>query len=155
IKLQMIRNNNMIKTIRHTLALKLDSIGFIASTLCAIHCAAMPFLLLFFTLYGLQFIANPLIEFLFISSSVIIGIFTFSHGYFNHHKRLYPFTIFALGLSLVIIGHYFFHDHNHVEIDAAGDLIFFMIAPLGAVLIGLGHYLNRRLSRPHTKTCQH
>ena len=145
----------MIKTVTHTLALKLDSVGFLASTLCAIHCAAMPFLLLFLTLYGFQFIASPVVEFLFISSSVIIGIFTFTHGYFNHHKSFYPAAIFFLGLSLVLIGHFFFHDHYHLEIDGSGELILFMISPLGATLIGIGHYLNRKLSRPHGKTCRH
>ncbi len=136
----------MINTIKHSLALRLDSIGFFASTLCAIHCAAMPFLFLFLSFYGLQFITNPLIEFLFISSSVLIGIFTFSHGYFKHHKRLYPFAIFVFGLALVLTGHFFFHDHGHVEIEHNDDLMFFMISPLGAALIGIGHYLNRKLS---------
>ncbi|MEP7146446.1 MAG: MerC domain-containing protein [bacterium] len=144
----------MNKIIRHSLALKLDSVGFVASTLCAIHCAAMPFLFLFLTIYGLQFFANPLIEFLFISSSIVIGIFTFRHGYFKHHKRFYPFLIFATGLSLVLIGHFFFHDHSHVEIGR-DELIFFLISPIGAGLIGIGHYLNRKLSRPRAESCSH
>ena len=101
----------MIKSIKHNIALKLDSIGFIASTICAIHCMAMPFILLLLTLYGLEFIANPLFEITFIATSVAIGVFTFRHGYFNHHKKVYPFLIFICGLVLIIGGH-FVHDHN-------------------------------------------
>ncbi|MEO8209027.1 MAG: MerC domain-containing protein [bacterium] len=146
----------MIKSIKHTIALKLDSIGFVASTLCAIHCAAMPFILIFLSLYGFQFISNPIVEYIFIGSSVIIGIFTFSHGYINHHKRIYPFLIFALGLLIIILGHRFFHNHSHLETTGNIELnqidsIYFFIAPLGAILIGLSHFINRKLSKTSKK----
>ena len=143
----------MIKSITHNLALKLDSIGFIASTLCAIHCAAMPFIFIFLTMYGVQFIANPLVEIIFISSSVAIGIFTFRHGYFNHHKKIYPFLIFITGLTIIITGHYFFHNHNLNEVHN-DELIFLLVAPFGAFLIGLGHYLNRKLSKSAKACCR-
>ncbi len=136
----------MIKTLRHNLVLKLDSIGFVASTLCAIHCAAMPFIIIFLTLYGFQFIANPIVEYLFIGSSIIIGIFTFTHGYFNHHRKLYPLITFVSGLLIILIGQFFFHDHNHFEISNNG-LLYLVIAPAGAILIGLSHYMNRKLSK--------
>lgn len=144
--MQTVRNNKMIKSIRHNIALKLDSIGFIASTVCAIHCMAMPFVILFLTLYGLQFIANPIFEITFVSVSMAIGVFTFRHGYFKHHKKIYPFIIFAGGLIIIAAGH-FLHDHNHSEIEGFSDYLFLMISPLGALLIGLGHYLNRKLTK--------
>lgn len=144
----------MIRYIKHNLAIKLDSVGFIASTLCAIHCAAMPFIFLFLTLYGLQFIANPVIEFIFISTSVLIGIFTFRHGFFNHHRKLYPFLIFLSGLTIIFIGHFYFHDHKHDLSGTNSELIFLLISPVGALLIGIGHYLNRKLSKKKiNKTC--
>lgn len=136
----------MIKSFRHNLALKLDSIGFIASTLCAIHCAAMPFIFIFLTMYGYQFIANPFVEIFFIASSVLIGTYTFRHGYFNHHKKLYPFLIFILGLTVIIAGHYIIQNHSHTEIHN-DEIIFLIITPMGAFLIGLGHFLNRKLSK--------
>lgn len=140
----------MVKYIRHNLAIKLDSIGFIASSLCAIHCAVMPFIFLFLTFYGFQFIANPFIEFLFISTSILIGIYTFRHGYFNHHKKLYPFIIFTTGLVIIFIGHFYFHEHNYDSSDYHSHLIFFLISPIGAILVGIGHFLNRKLSRDKT-----
>lgn len=144
----------MIKKLKHNLALKLDSIGFIASTLCAIHCAAMPFIIIFLTVYGFQFIANPVVEYLFIGSSVLIGIFTFTHGYFNHHRKLYPGIIFISGLLIILTGHFIFHDHNHLEHFNADEMLYFMIAPAGAFLIGLSHYLNRKLTKyKNSKVC--
>lgn len=144
--MQTVCNYNMIKSIKHNIALKLDSIGFIASTICAIHCMAMPFILLLLTLYGLEFIANPIFEITFIATSVAIGVFTFRHGYFNHHKKAYPFLIFICGLVLIIGGH-FIHDHNQSEIHGNNDYLLLMISPIGAFLIGLGHFINRKLSK--------
>lgn len=145
----------MIKTIKHNLALKLDSIGFIASTLCAIHCALMPFVFIFLAFYGLNFIADPAIELIFISTSVIIGIFTFTHGYFKHHKRLYPFAIFITGLIIVFTGHFLFHEHEPSESYHTEEILLLFISPIGAILIGVGHYLNRKLSGKHSKKCNH
>ena len=143
----------MIKSFKHNLALKLDSIGFIASTLCAIHCAAVPFIFIFLSMYGFQFIANPFVEIFFITTSVFIGIYTFRHGYFNHHKKLYPFLIFIIGLAIILTGHYFIKDHSHTEIHS-DEIIFLIITPVGAFLIALGHFLNRKLSKSFkTKIC--
>lgn len=144
----------MLKNFKHNLAIKLDSIGFIASTLCAIHCAAMPFIFLFLTLYGLQFIANPVVEFIFISTSIVIGVYTFRHGYINHHKKIYPFAIFTFGLVIIIVSHFVFHNHKQISIHSHDEIIFLLISPIGAFLIGLGHYLNRKLSKRKTnKSC--
>jgi len=142
----------MIKTIKHNIALKLDSIGFVASTLCAIHCAAMPFIIVFLSLYGFQFIANPIVEYIFIGSSIIIGAFTFSHGYIKHHKKIYPFLIFILGLLIIILGHKYFHNHSHIEDihnvnEEHTEYIYFIVAPIGAILIGISHFINRKLSK--------
>lgn len=149
----------MIKTIKHNLALKLDLIGFSASTLCAIHCALMPFIIVFLPVLGLGFVANPLFEYIFITSSVLIGIFTFRHGYFKHHRKIYPFALFLTGLLIIIAGHYFFHNHSETESSEITEnnnnkLIFLMIAPIGASIIGYSHFINRKLSITTTrKSC--
>ncbi len=137
----------MIKYIKHNLALKLDSLGFVASTLCAIHCAITPFIVVFLTLYGLQFVTNPIFEFSFISISIFVGVFTFWHGYFKHHKKLYPFAIFIFGLILILSGHFLFHDHVHTKSFVTNEILFLIISPVGAVLVGFGHFLNRKLTK--------
>ncbi len=155
--MQTIRNTIMIKTIKHNLALKLDLLGFSASTICAVHCALMPFIIVFLPMLGLQFIANPAVEYFFIAASLIIGSFTFKHGYYNHHNKIYPFMIFLSGFIIILTGHFFFHNHSHEAItdhDHAvnDDLLFLMIAPIGAFIIAISHLVNRRLSKT-PKTC--
>lgn len=142
----------MIKTLKHNLVLKLDLIGFSASTICAIHCAAMPFIIVFLPLIGLQFIANPIVEYAFISSSIIIGSYTFKHGYLNHHRKIYPFAIFLIGITIILIGHFAFHDHSRslnlsAEEKHSYEIAFLLVAPFGALLIGASHFLNRKLSK--------
>lgn len=151
----------MISRIKHNLALKLDLIGFSASTICAIHCALMPFAIVFLPLIGLEFIANPFFEFSFITASIIIGFYTFKHGYFNHHRKIYPFAIFLAGLTIVFIGHFLFHNHSiedKLDLQSAGsdfqDKLLFIIAPIGALLIGFAHFINRKLSKSKSaKSC--
>lgn len=144
----------MIKTIKHNLALKLDSIGFAASTICAVHCVSMPFLLVFLSFYGFNFIANPIVEYSFIVLSIVIGFFTFRHGYFNHHRKIYPFALFILGLMVIVSSHYFFHGHDETLISDQflfQKLPYSILAPAGAILIGISHFWNRKLSKEFAK----
>jgi hypothetical protein len=62
-------------------AIPWDAIGFSASTLCAIHCAATPLLLTALTLAGLGFLAHPAIEAAMIGLSLFIGATSLLHGY--------------------------------------------------------------------------
>lgn len=140
----------MIKLLKHTALIRLDEVGFIASGLCAIHCAAMPFIIIFLSLYGLEFFADPAVEILFITTSLLIGTLTFRHGYFRHHKKLYPFLVFASGLLIVLLGHLFIHRHSDQGLHDVSAVFF--ITPAGALLIGIGHYLNRKLSKS-VKSC--
>jgi hypothetical protein len=139
-----------MSSITHKTAIKLDAIGATASIICAIHCAIFPFIVLFLTFYGLNFAAGPLMEFSLISTSVLIGLFTFTHGYLNHHKSLLPLSIFLIGLSIVFISHYMFHDVTH-DGSISPEMIF---SPVGAFLIGTAHYLNRKFSKKTSdKSC--
>lgn len=137
------------KTIKHAIIQKLDLIGFSASTICAIHCAIMPFIIVSLPLLGLEFIANPIIEFIILGLSLVIGLFTLRAGYFEHHGKLTPALLFVLGMSIVISGHFLFHDHANVE--EAGEhfdeYLFFIIAPIGAMMIAYAHFINRKWTK--------
>jgi hypothetical protein len=134
----------------HKLALNLDTIGLTASMLCAIHCAFFPVFLLALTFYGLNFVAGPLLEYSLIIVSVIIGVFTFSHGYRNHHRSWKPLAIFLSGLCIIFASHSLFHDTAH----GTGFSPEYVFSPIGAILIGTGHYLNRKFTRRvNAKSC--
>lgn len=145
-----------MSNLSHKTAINLDTIGAAASLLCAIHCALLPFLILFLTVYGLDFAANTLFEAIFVGSSVIIGSFTLVHGYRNHHNRLMPAAIFATGLILIVIGHSFFHSDIHHNETVDPFSVESVLTPVGALLVGSGHFLNRRFSKLFSsrKCCQ-
>lgn len=134
----------------HKLAITLDSIGLTASVVCAIHCALLPLFLLALTFYGLKFVVGPLLEYSLISISVIIGLFTFSHGYRNHHKSLIPIVIFLTGLCIIFSSHSLFHESAH----GTGFSPEYIFSPIGAILIGAGHFLNRKFTKKiSAKSC--
>jgi len=134
----------------HKLALTLDSIGLTASVVCAIHCALLPLFLLALTFYGLKFVVGPLLEYSLIAVSVIIGLFTLTHGYKNHHKSLIPMVIFLTGLGIIFSSHSLFHESAH----GAGFSPEYIFSPIGAILIGTGHFLNRKFTKQiSAKTC--
>jgi hypothetical protein len=127
----------------HKLALKLDSIGLTASLICAVHCALFPFLLLLLTFYGMNFVAGPLLEYSLIIFSVLVGLYTFSHGYRNHHRSFVPLIVFLSGLIIIILSHSIFHETSHGE----GFSPEYVISPIGAIFIGTGHFLNRKYTK--------
>ena len=81
----------------------LDFVGFSASLLCAIHCAALPFLLTLAPLAGLQFLDNHWIEIgmiilsLFIATSSLLGSY-------RTHRRYGALMIAMLGFGLILAG---------------------------------------------------
>lgn len=142
----------MVSKIKHNLALKLDLIGFSASALCAIHCALMPFLLIALPLIGFGFVTNPMFEFSFIFVSLIIGIFTFKHGFLNHHKRFYPIGLFMTGFLLIVLSHFLLSPHSHdINKNSISEFseenLSWIFAPVGALIIAVSHFINRKLSK--------
>ena len=61
-----------------------DFMGFSASLLCAVHCAALPFLLTLAPLAGLQFLRNPWVEYALILISFGIACYALIPGYRRH-----------------------------------------------------------------------
>ncbi|MFZ1322838.1 MAG: MerC domain-containing protein [Ignavibacteria bacterium] len=142
----------MLKNINHKLSLRLDLIGTIASAACAVHCFLMPFIIITLTYYGMTFFNEPIVEIIFISVSLLIGIFTFRHGYKNHHRSLLPSSLFISGLIIIVISHFLFHGHH--EHDVIDNLLLIIFAPIGAVIIAFSHYINRKLSKEkHLPSC--
>lgn len=127
---------------------RLDMLGFSASTICAIHCALIPVILLFLPLIGLEFIHNPVIEFALIGLSLVIGIYTLRSGYLKHHGRLYPTVLFILGLAIIVWGHFFagheIHE-GHIDEITTMSIIGAIVIPVGAIMIAIAHYMNRKM----------
>ncbi len=113
--------------------LHLDFIGFSASLLCALHCAALPLLLSLAPLTGLQFLDNPWIEYTLILLSVVIASNALIHGYRRHHQKLMALLVAATGFSLITMG-------RLIEVEWSEVLL----TSTGGVVIAMAHLLNWR-----------
>lgn len=120
---------------------RLDMIGLSASTICAIHCALMPFVIVMLPLIGLEFVSSVFFEITLIAVSVIIGSITLKDGFFKHHGSVVPFSLFIFGLAIILFGHVLIDDHNHGH-GVEHGITYFITVPTGALLIGLAHFLN-------------
>lgn len=107
-----------------------DFLGFMASMLCAIHCAALPLILTFSALSGLAFLGNHMVEFVFLIISTIIAIWSFIPSYRKHYNKK-PLKIAAVGF-LFLIGSRFL-PHGFME---------HFITAIGGIIVAIAHYLN-------------
>ena len=128
-----------------TLGLPLDFIGFSASLLCALHCAALPFFLSLIPLSGLKYLDNVWIEYIFILASFSIAGYSLIRGYFRHHHKLALLLVTA-GFALVGTGHFLGHGWNEVLLTSSG-----------AVIVAVAHLLNWNYTRqmnPECRSCE-
>ena len=77
-----------------------DWIGIMASIGCAIHCAAMPFVISFLPALGLSFLADEAFHRWMALACFVIAMAAFVPG-FRVHRRLLPGAIAVVGISLI------------------------------------------------------
>ena len=111
----------------------LDFIGFVTSLGCAIHCAFLPFVISALPFLGLGFLDNPWFENGIVLASLLMALYTLSHGYLRHHRKKLPIRIVSLGFAIIAF-----------SLLWGPEELEFIITPLGAVLVGIAHYLNWR-----------
>jgi len=114
---------------------KLDILGMILSLACALHCLAVPLILMFSALTGLHFLADPAIEHTVIMGSVVIAGLSLIPHYF-HHRRKEVLIVATTGFALILIGHCLGLVWLHGITVAAGG-----------IAVALSHLLNWRYCR--------
>ncbi|MEM9644778.1 MAG: MerC domain-containing protein [Planctomycetota bacterium] len=77
-----------------------DWFGVAASVACAIHCAAMPFVVAFLPLFGLSFLAEEGFHQVMVFVCLAVAAVSFVPGW-RRHRRLVPASIATIGLSLI------------------------------------------------------
>lgn len=120
---------------------KIDRIGFIISITCAIHCAIMPILLIFFPYFLLSLFLTEKLEIYILLSSLILSITSVCFG-LKQHKNIKILLIFSVGLISILIGRFIYHNHEHTSVN------FFMV--LGGLFLSASHWINSLLC----KTCK-
>ncbi|AMR33652.1 hypothetical protein A0256_20570 [Mucilaginibacter sp. PAMC 26640] len=113
------------------MAFKLDNIGMTASTLCAIHCAAVPVFFTSLPLVGLGFLANPWIEWGMIIAALVVGVASIGGSFVNAHHRTLPLAMLITGFVTIILGHVF----TQGWLEA-------VIVPIGGITIAVAHFVN-------------
>ncbi|GGW79133.1 MerC domain-containing protein [Alteromonas halophila] len=116
---------------------KLDTLGIWISSLCALHCLALPVVVPLLPLIGSTFFAQLWFERTILSISLVIGAVALISGALKYHSRYYPLALLAVG-GLI----YWFKD----IFGESGEP--FTIAT-GAMLIVAGHWVNMRLCRQY------
>lgn len=118
----------------HFLSFNKDFLGFLASMLCAIHCAALPLILTISTLSGLSFLANHAIEFVFLGISAVIATWSLIPAYRKHHHNYIPLLIVAIGFIFLISSR--FIPHGTLE---------HTLTAIGGFIVAISHIVNWRL----------
>ncbi|HUA79935.1 MAG TPA: MerC domain-containing protein [Dyella sp.] len=117
-----------------------DRVGAIASFLCAIHCAALPFVLALLPLMGLSFLGGHAFERGFVFFASLLALFALVNGYRRHHRAL-PLRMALPGLMLLILG--------VTSAENYSILVHSVMVTCGGLLVASAHFINLRLDRQH------
>ena len=128
---------NMVALSRFFSRFSWDVVGFSASVICAIHCLALPVLLMVSSISGLQVLHNHTIENFVLAFSAAIGSVSIIPGWRKHHRKTAPLFVFGCGLSMIII--------SRLDLALLAETL---LTTVGAVLIATSHWVNWRLCRP-------
>lgn len=120
-----------------TLAHAADRVGATASLLCAVHCAALPFVLALLPALGLGFLADHGFEIGFIACASVFALTVLILGY-RRHRTLRAFAFLLPGLALLWAAGFAYDNHAHVGWHA---LLMF----IGGSCVALAHLTNLRL----------
>ncbi|WP_412467697.1 MerC domain-containing protein [Pedobacter sp. KLB.chiD] len=114
--------------------INLDRIGITASTLCAIHCAALPFLITVLPMWGMEFLANEAVEIAMVAVSLVIGIWSLSSAYRKQHRRILPILVLIAGFACIAMGHF-----------SGIEMLEPVLIPLGGLTIAVAHFINLKM----------
>ncbi|WP_458069023.1 MerC domain-containing protein [Rhodanobacter sp. BL-MT-08] len=115
-----------------------DRVGATASFLCAIHCAALPFVLALLPLIGLQFLADHRFERGFVFFACALALVALIIGYRRHHRAL-PLMLAVPGLLLLIFG--------VTWAEGISIIVHSVLVTIGGLLVASSHFINLRSDR--------
>lgn len=122
----------------------IDRLGATGSMLCAIHCAALPAVLIAAPALGAVF-ANRTFEIGFVAFASALGLASLLSAYGVHRNRR-ALSLLGPGLALLWLG---------VALDGMPALALWhaSLMALGGTLVAVAHVLNLRLARAHALAC--
>jgi hypothetical protein len=127
--------------LRWRIAHWVDRLGSVGATLCAVHCALLPFALALLPVLGLGILASAGFELGFVGFATLMAISSLWHGY-RHHRAYHAFLLLVPGLAALWSG-IFVEVLHHQRLPHA------ITMSIGGVLVSLAHLANMRLSAGH------
>jgi hypothetical protein len=115
-----------------------DRLGATASFLCAVHCAALPFVLALLPALGLGFLADHSFERGFITFATVLALWSIGSSY-RRHRRLRTWLLLLPGLVL-LWGGAFAADGYGIAVHAA-------LVAIGGLLLSSAHLANLQMMR--------
>lgn len=115
-----------------------DRLGATASFLCAIHCAALPFVLALLPFIGLEFLADHRFERGFVFFACTLALFALLTG-FRRHQRALPLMLAIPGLLLLIFGVTYAESYSII--------LHSVLVTCGGLLVASSHFVNLRIER--------
>ncbi|MGQ8366238.1 MerC domain-containing protein [Glaciecola sp. 1036] len=120
---------------------RFDKLGVWVSSLCALHCLAIPMLLPIAPFIATTFFAESWFERTILAISILIGFIALFIGFHQYHRQLYP--IYSLITGALI----------YWNKDVFGEAYEPFTIALGAGFIIAAHLLNLKLCR-QCKDCK-
>ncbi|MDE2247971.1 MAG: MerC domain-containing protein [Xanthomonadaceae bacterium] len=117
-----------------------DRVGAAASFLCAIHCAALPFVLALLPFLGLEFLADHRFERGFVTCACLLATFAMVRG-FRRHQHPLPLLLAVPGLALLLLG-VTYAEHDPVAVHS-------VLVTCGGLLLAAAHFVNLRRDSGH------
>ena len=126
-----------------------DRLGAMASFLCALHCALLPFVLAALPAFGLGFLADHGFEHAFIFFASLLALLTLIQGY-RRHRAPRALALVLPGLLLLWIGGFVVDSHDTLLWHA-------VLVAMGGSLVAAAHLTNLRLIHvlDHSACCDH
>lgn len=116
-----------------------DKFGMTASTLCVIHCVAMPFVIGFLPALGLSFLAHESVHHVLAFMVIGVAALAFVPGY-RAHGRKRVLVLMGAGLSSLLFAAF----EAEALVGAWAEPVFTV---LGGILLVTAHGLNRSFCR--------
>lgn len=122
-----------------------DRVGATASFLCAVHCAALPFVLTVLPTLGLGFLGDHRFERIFIAFASALALGSLIRGY-RRHRVASALCVAGAGIALLWIGVWLFDSEQARGTHA-------VLVTLGGCCVALAHILNLRLTHLFGACC--
>lgn len=112
-----------------------DRVGAGASLLCAIHCAALPFVLVLLPVIGLGFLANDRFEVGFVMVASVLASIVLTRG-FRRHQQPLPLMLGVLGITLLLVG--------VTNVVGHSSILHSALVTCGGLSLASAHFFNLR-----------